>query len=140
MSEAKASALDLLEEKPKRVRRKPERVEAACPRHRSRAEPPKPATEVTLAEQKAQALSIWTDETEKNAERKRSAEEAKPDSGAGSAASLLKPISKILAEKEETKIALKLHPIPPPIAGLRWSTRPPPRVEDGEPLDPKSST
>jgi translation initiation factor IF-2 len=138
LSEAKASALDLLEEKPKRVRRKPERVEATPPL--APAEPPRPTKppKVTLAEQKAQALSIWTDETEKRERRKRSAEDAKPETGAVSASSLLKPISKIRAEKEETKIALKLHPTPPPTPdsdgpGELGAEEP----EDGEPLDPK---
>ena len=101
LSEAKAAALDLLEEKPKRVRRKPERVEPPPPPP-APAEPSTPAKppKVTLAEQKAQALSIWTDDTEKPDRRKRSAEDAKSDTGSVSASSLLKPISKILAEKE----------------------------------------
>jgi translation initiation factor IF-2 len=143
LTEAKASALDLLEERPKRVRRKPV-VETAPP-----PPPPPPPTEpvkpakATLAEQKAQALSIWTDEGEKPERKKRATDDVKAEASAVTASTLIKPISKILAEKEENKIELRLHPVvPPPPA------RPPDEAvptagdededgDDGEPLDPK---
>jgi translation initiation factor IF-2 len=142
LSEAKASALDLLEEKPKRVRRKPQAAEPATPAAEAAPAPPaapaKPA-KATLAEQKASALSIFTDDGEKPERRKRPPEDPKSEASGIAASSLIKPISKILAEKEEHKIELKLHPTPPapPADAPPADEAPAGEGEDAEPVDPK---
>lgn len=158
-TEAKSGALDLLSEKPKRVRKKagtadvpslpsigkgaPKSI-AAAP-----ADPPPPTEPAgpSLDEMKDNALSLFDTEQVK-AEKKRKLEEARAARAAAST-SLLKPISKIQAAKEEAKaeaearLFQQLHAPAPPADD---EPEPEPAAEapetDGEeeeeePVDPK---
>ncbi len=113
ISEAKAGALDLIDEKPKRVRRKPAEAEAA-PAAPDAAAPAKPAKE-TLADKKAKALSLF-DEDDKKERRRRPAAEMTTDSSAAVASGLLQPISRVLADQEEAKNPKPPEPEPVPEA------------------------
>ena len=113
VEEAKAGALDLLEEKPKRVRRK-DTAEialptigkiAARPPAEPRPESPDKPAGPSLDELKDNALSLF-DEDAAKAERRRKLEEARAERAAA-AAQLLKPISKIQAAKEEARAEAK---------------------------------
>ncbi|MGI8602399.1 MAG: translation initiation factor IF-2 [Verrucomicrobiales bacterium] len=101
ITDQKATALSLIDELPKRTRRKAATLKEPA-LEESKAELDKPVTE-TLAEKKANALSLF-DEPEKKAERKRArqADEARTAELVTPASSnLLTPISKILAGQEE---------------------------------------
>jgi translation initiation factor IF-2 len=145
--EEKTGALDLLAEKPKRVRRKPDAADVptlpsigkVTPKTKEvpLAPPAEPAGP-TLDELKDSALSLF-DEDEAKAERKRKLEEARA-ARAAAAAQLLKPISKIQAAKEEAKaeaearLFQQLHAAttPPPPDDLPE----PPAEEAGEAMGP----
>ena len=150
--EEKTGALDLLSEKPKRVRRKSDAPDVAPlpsigkvtpkPKAAAPAPAPEPAGP-TLDELKDSALSLFDDEQAK-AERKRRMEEARA-ARAAAAAQLLKPISKIQAAKEEAKaeaearLFQQLHAAAAPAAA---EPAPEAAEEVGEaaeeePLDPK---
>jgi translation initiation factor IF-2 len=128
LPEEKAGALDLLAEKPRRVRRKSDASDVALPTIGKLpvrpvevpvvAGPVEPAGP-TLDELKDSALSLF-DEDEVKAERKRKVDEARAVRALQSS-QLLKPISKIVAAKEEAKaeaearLFQQLHPTPPPV-------------------------
>jgi translation initiation factor IF-2 len=108
IADQKANAPALFE-KPRRTRRKPEAAQTA---ETAAPAPEKPVAKETLAEKRANALSIF-DEDEKKAERRRARREEAKDRDPGSPASLLTPISKILAEQEDG-----LRPRPPELGEL----------------------
>ena len=113
-TEVKSGALDLLSEKPKRVRKKADGADApplpaigkVTPKSKAVAHsepPPPPSPEPagpSLDEMKDNALSLF-DTDQVRAEKRKKLEEARASRAA--AASLLKPISKIQAAKEEAK-------------------------------------
>lgn len=152
--EEKTGALDLLAEKPKRVRKKSDAAEVAPlpsigrvapkPKAAAPAPPPEPAGP-TVDELKDSALSLFDEEAAK-AERRRKLEEARAVRAAA-AAQLLKPISKIQAAKEEAKaeaearLFQQLHAV---TAAAPVEAEDEPAGEPGEevaveeePLDPK---
>ena len=152
--EEKTGALDLLAEKPKRVRKKSDAAEVAPlpsigrvtpkPPAAAPAPPPEPAGP-TVDELKDSALSLFDEEAAK-AERRRKLEEARAVRAAA-AAQLLKPISKIQAAKEEAKaeaearLFQQLHAV---TAAAPVEAEDEPAGEPGEevaveeePLDPK---
>jgi len=146
VAEEKAGALDLLAEKPKRVRKKSDAADVALPSigkvtPKAKAAPEESApTELagpTLDELKDGALSIFDDE-EAKVERKRKLDEARAIRAAA-AGQLLKPISKIHAAKEEAKaeaearLFQQLHAVPAPPAPVVEAGRPEAAVEDAEP-------
>ena len=152
--EEKTGALDLLAEKPKRVRKKSDAAEVAPlpsigratpkPKAAAPAPPPEPAGP-TVDELKDSALSLF-DEDAAKAERRRKVEEARAVRAAA-AAQLLKPISKIQAAKEEAKaeaearLFQQLHAVtgPAPVEAEDEPAGEPGEevaVEE-EPLDPK---
>ena len=152
--EEKTGALDLLAEKPKRVRKKSDDAEVAPlpsigrvtpkPKAAAPAPPPEPAGP-TVDELKDSALSLF-DEDAAKAERRRKVEEARAVRAAA-AAQLLKPISKIQAAKEEAKaeaearLFQQLHAVtgPAPVEAEDEPAGEPGEevaVEE-EPLDPK---
>lgn len=152
--EEKTGALDLLAEKPKRVRKKSDAAEVAPlpsigrvtpkPPAAAPAPPPEPAGP-TVDELKDSALSLFDEEAAK-AERRRKLEEARAVRAAA-AAQLLKPISKIQAAKEEAKaeaearLFQQLHAVTaaaPVEAEVEAAGEPGEEVAaEEEPLDPK---
>ncbi len=152
--EEKTGALDLLAEKPKRVRKKSDAAEVAPlpsigrvapkPKAAAPAPPPEPAGP-TVDELKDSALSLFDEEAAK-AERRRKLEEARAVRAAA-AAQLLKPISKIQAAKEEAKaeaearLFQQLHAVTaaaPVEAEVEAAGEPGEEVAvEEEPLDPK---
>ncbi|MFN0127747.1 MAG: translation initiation factor IF-2 [Verrucomicrobiales bacterium] len=138
--EAKPGALDLLSEKPKRVRKKPDAAEVPSlpaigkpsPKSKSAPPPPPPPSAPaepagpTLDELKDNALSLF-DEDEAKSERKRKLDEARAVRAAA-AAQILKPISKIHAAREEAKVEAEarlfqqLHAVTGPAAEPPEST------------------
>jgi len=161
-SEEKAGALDLLAEKPKRVRKRSDAADVALPtigkvtpRPIEVAPPSAPAEPAgpTLDELKDSALSLF-DEVEVKAQRKRKLDETRA-ARASVSSQLLKPISKIHAAKEEAKaeaearLLQQLHapavpaaPVAPPEgepvpAAAEVESEAEPESEDEEPIDPK---
>jgi translation initiation factor IF-2 len=151
--EEKTGALDLLSEKPKRVRKKPDAADVAplpsigkvTPKTKAAA--PEPAPEPagpTLDELKDSALSLF-DEDKAKIERKRKMEEARAVRAAASS-QLLKPISKIQAAKEEAKaeaearLFQQLHAVAAPAPAepeVEAAVEVEEEAADEEPLDPK---
>jgi len=159
-SEEKAGALDLLAERPKRVRKKSDADDVALPtigkvtprvREAEAAPSPSEPAGPTLDELKDSALSLFDDD-EAKAERKRKLDESRA-SRAQASGQLLKPISKIVAAKEEAKaeaearLFQQLHapvvPVTPPPIEAASGQEPEEAEEDAdadaddEPVDPK---
>lgn len=158
VSEAKAGALNLLEEKPKRVRRKPGADAPVLPVIGKKPAPPsdpapaadtsaKDKPKLSLADRKAKALNLFEDAEEKAA-RRRQREARKQAEAAAASNSLLTPISKILAQRQgakqeaEQRLDLKLHqtsaaPAASNPAAPAASPTAEEDPEEGAPSDPK---